>query len=220
MFRQLGHDLVDDHIMRFVARMNDNVGRCIQRLTLRQQLPDLLDQRSIATALGPLNQHVRIGLQPHGNSLDMDEIARVLVHHRAAAGRQHLRAVVEQARDHAFLAGTEIRLAVFVENFGNSHARSAFDFSIGINEWNPEPGGKPSADRGFARAHHADEHNRPAAERADHYQAIFRWFLNGTVTMLWFRSESTVPYTSNRDTARAVLSAVPERGRNSPEIAS
>src|SRR5258708_39879969 len=40
------------------------------------------------------------------------------------------------------------------------------------------------------------------------------------LTMLWFRSESTVPYTSNRDTARAVLSAVPERGRNPPEIAS
>jgi biotin-(acetyl-CoA carboxylase) ligase len=112
-----------------------------------------------------------------------DQRASLRVHHGSATGREHLRTVVEKACNDALLAGTKIRFAVLVENLGYGHARGAFDLGVGINERNSESAGKPSSDRRFASAHHADEHNRAAAERTDHrrFQAFFRRFLNGTV---------------------------------------
>ena len=103
--------------------------------------------------------------QPHRNSLGADRRAGVGVHECAAAGRQHLRAAFQQARDHARLAGAEIRLAVGGEDFRDGHAGGLFDLDVGIDERNAEPGGQPAADRRLARAHHADQHHRAAAQR-------------------------------------------------------
>ena len=47
----------------------------------------------------------------------------------AAAGRQHLRAALEQARDHARLAGAEIGLAMLGENFRRWSCRRRFSIS-------------------------------------------------------------------------------------------
>src|SRR2546430_4054802 len=52
----------------------------------------------------------------------------------AAAGRQHLRAALQQARDHARLASAEFRLATDRENIGDGHARGLLDLRIGIHE--------------------------------------------------------------------------------------
>ena len=52
------------------------------------------------------------------------------------------------------------------ENFRDRHAGRAFDFVVGIDERNAEPRGETAADRRFAGAHHADQHDRAAAERA------------------------------------------------------
>ena len=95
-----------------------------------------------------------------------DEVAGFLVHDGAAAGRQHLRAVVEQAGDHALLAGAEIGLAVLGEDFRNGHAGGAFDLGIGVDKGKPEPRGEPAADRRLASAHHADQHDGAGPERA------------------------------------------------------
>ena len=53
------------------------------------------------------------------------------------------------------------------EDFRNGHAGGAFDLGIGIDEGNAEPGGESTADRGLAGAHHTDQHDGTAAERAD-----------------------------------------------------
>ena len=72
--------------------------------------------------------------------------AGIRVHHGAAAGRQHLRTAVEQTRDHAGFAAAETRLAVTRENIGNGHAGGLFDFGIGIDKGQPEPGAEAPAD--------------------------------------------------------------------------
>jgi hypothetical protein len=43
----------------------------------------------------------------------------------------------------------------------------AFDLGIGVREREAEAHGKPLADRRFARAHHADENDRPIAKPLD-----------------------------------------------------
>ena len=178
MLCQRADDLVDDGVVRLVARLHDDVGLRIERLAQRHQLLDLFGQRPVVAPLGPFHQHVEIGLQPDRDAFDVDQLAGVRVHDGAAAGRQHLRAVVQQPGDHARLAGAEIGLAVLFENLRNGHAGGAFDLAIGVDERDPEPAGKPAADRRLAGAHHADEHDGTAAERAHdgRFQAIFRGF--------------------------------------------
>ena len=89
------------------------------------------------------------------------------VHVGAAAGRQHLRAAVEQARDHARFAGAEIRLAIGGEDLRDGHAGSRLDLGVRIDEADAEPLRQPPADRGLARSHHADEHDRAPPERRE-----------------------------------------------------
>ena len=94
-----------------------------------------------------------------------DRRAGVGAHERAAAGGQHLRTALQEPGDHARLAGAEIRLAVGGEDFGDGHAGGLFDLGVGIDEGNAETGREPAADRRLARAHHADQHHRTAAQR-------------------------------------------------------
>src|SRR5581483_11270484 len=191
--------------MRLVARMDNDVRLCIDRLTLRQQFLDPVRQRTVAAPFGALDQHFDIGLQPYGNALDVDQVARALIHYRAAAGRQHLRSVFQQARDDSRLAGTEIGLTVFSEDFGNAHAGGAFNLGIGIDERDAEPRGKPPPNRGLARPHHADEHDGTPPERAEQYAvcsrigAIFSRLLDGAINHGSLPNRWLVPYTSNCD---------------------
>jgi hypothetical protein len=60
-----------------------------------------------------------------------------------------------------------MRLAVPGENLGNGHARRRFDLGVGVVEGQAEARGEPPADRGLARAHHADQHDRARSERGD-----------------------------------------------------
>ena len=54
------------------------------------------------------------------------------------------------------------------------------DLGVGVDEGKAEPGGEPAADGRLAGAHHADEHDRRAAERAcdrraaGPFRAVFR----------------------------------------------
>ena len=89
------------------------------------------------------------------------------IHEGAAAGRQHLRAAVEQARDHARLAGAEVGLAIGGEDFRDGHAGRRLDLGVGIDEGDAEALRQPAADRGLARPHHADEHDRTPPERRE-----------------------------------------------------
>ena len=91
--RQLGDDFVDDGVVRLVARLHVDVGQRIDRLAQRQQVLDLVGQRTVVAPLGALHQHVEIGLQPDRDAFDVDQVAGVLVHDRrrrrspAPAGR-------------------------------------------------------------------------------------------------------------------------------------
>ncbi len=164
-------DLLDDGVVRHVARFHREVGLGIDRIALVDQLPQrlrrigALEQRTIAAALDPAVQHLERGAQPDRDALGADRRAGVGVHEGAAAGRQHLRAALQQPRDHARLAGAEIGLAVGGEDFRDGHAGGLFDLGVGIDERNAEPGRQPAADRRLARAHHADQHDRAAAQR-------------------------------------------------------
>ena len=61
------------------------------------------------------------------------------VHEGAAAGRQHVRRVVEQARDHPALAVAERRLAVAREDLGDGAAGRRLDLVVGVDEGQAEP---------------------------------------------------------------------------------
>ena len=71
-------------------------------------------------------------------------------------------------------AAAEIGFAAMGENIGDAHPGRLFDFRVGVNERNAEPRGQPAADGGFAYAHHADQHDRAAAECGEHRRARVR----------------------------------------------
>ena len=51
------------------------------------------------------------------------------------------------------------------EDFGDRHAAGGRDdLGVGVFEGETEAHGEPLADGAFARAHHADEHQRPFAK--------------------------------------------------------
>ena len=66
--------------------------------------------------------------------------------------------------DDAGFAGTEFGFAALLENLGNGHLRGLLDFLVAIEKMPVEAGGEAAADRGLARAHHADQHQRLAGK--------------------------------------------------------
>ncbi len=94
-----------------------------------------------------------------------DVSASCLVHESAAARREHLRPVVQKARDHLTLAVAEIWLAVTLEDFRDRQLGAGLDFRVGVDKPQAELRGQAFADRRLAGAHHADEHDRSPAER-------------------------------------------------------
>ena len=71
----------------------------------------------------------------------------------------------EQARDHAALAVAEIGLAVILEDVGDGLAGRPLDLLVGVDEGHAEAGRQAAADRRLAAAGHADQDDRPAAQR-------------------------------------------------------
>ena len=74
---------------------------------------------------------------------------------------------LEQPRDDRDLAGAEIGLAMQLEDVLDRHPRGLLDLLVAVDEVAVEPVGEAAADGGLARAHHADEHERPAAKQPD-----------------------------------------------------
>ena len=74
---------------------------------------------------------------------------------------------LEQTGDHPALAVAKIGFAEPLEDFGDRHLRAGLDLVVGVDERQAELVGEALADRGLAGPHHADQHDRPAAQRGD-----------------------------------------------------
>ena len=103
-----------------------------------------------------------------------DAAARVRVHEGAAAGRQHLRPAIEEARNDALFAGTEIGLAVGGEDFRDRHAGRSLDLGVGVHKTQSEALREPPANRRLAGAHHPHQHDRPLPERCEQCAVLRR----------------------------------------------
>src|SRR5579884_143124 len=213
-------DFVDDGVVRLLARVHDDVGLRIDRLALRQQLLDLVGERTIATAFGPLDEHVEVGFEPYRNAFDMDEVARVLVDDRPTSGRQYLRAVFQEPRDHARLARAKIRLPVFGEDFGDGHAGRTLDLGVRVDKRNAQSAGEPTTYRGFPSPHHANQHDRPATKRPHERLhrgpiggVLCRFLSHGVAHARLPKSPLTVPYISDWDNRGVAFVQVAGTGR-------
>src|SRR6516165_6302741 len=94
-----------------------------------------------------LHEHVEFGLEPDRNAFGRDGGAGVRVHEPSAAGRQHLRPTLQQARDDARLSSAEFSLPTDSENIADGHAGRLFDLRVGVDEWNAEAQRHAAADR-------------------------------------------------------------------------
>ncbi len=94
-----------------------------------------------------------------------DALSGAGVHIGAAAGREHLRAVPQQARDHPRLAVAEIGLAMLREDIADALPGRRLDFAVGVGEGKLEPGGETLADGGLAGAHQTDQDDAPRPKR-------------------------------------------------------
>jgi len=168
MCNQVSKNLFDDDLVRSVVRVDGDVGERISGAALLEQSTHGrlgiggLQQRPVGAFAHAPQQHLEIGFQPDRNPALADTRARKFVHEGAAAGRKHGRAFVQQARDDAPLAVAEIGLAEFLEDFRDGHPRASFNLRIGVDEGQAKARGKPFADGGLSRAHHADQHDRTA----------------------------------------------------------
>ena len=137
-------DFRNDRLMRHFPRLHGEIGLRVDRLARREQLAERLGRIGglqhwpLVLALHyPPHQHVEFGGKPDRDALRLDCRACSRVHERAAAGRQDLRATLDQARDHARLAAAEVGLAVAGENVRNTHAGGLLDLRIGVHEGIP-----------------------------------------------------------------------------------
>jgi len=94
-----------------------------------------------------------------------DGRTRIGVHDGAATGREHLRAALEQARNHPGLAAAESSLAVAGKNVGNGGAGGGLDLGIGVDERHAQPDAEAAADRRFAHPHHANQNDRTGPQK-------------------------------------------------------
>ena len=117
----------DDHLMRHVAALHRDVGLGIDGIALFHQLLHHFSPGRRRQATGRLSRRPTRLISTLRSALSQTEtpralmLARVLgVHIGAAAGREHLRAAVQQPRDHLALALAEIGLAVLGEDLADA----------------------------------------------------------------------------------------------------
>ena len=162
---QLGDDLVDDGVVRFVARLHDDVRLRVDRLAQRQQVRRILFRSSGRSLrrLMRLHQHVEVGLQPDRDALDVDRVAGVWSMNApppvasTCGPLSSSRAITRASPARKYGSPCVAKIS------GDGHAGGTFDLGVGIDETDAEPGGEPAADRRLAGAHHADQHDRTAA---------------------------------------------------------
>jgi hypothetical protein len=158
------HDLVSD-----VPGLHVDVGLRIDRIALREELVDRrlgvggLEERAVRAALDALQDEVAFGLQPDRHPGVADRRPRLGIDEGAAAGRQHLRAAIEEALDHAALAIAEVRFAMGLEDFRDGGLAAC---SISVSASTRQAGARAAPDRRLAGAHHADHDDGVAAENA------------------------------------------------------
>ena len=168
---QSRHDRIHGRLMRPVARFDRDVGEPIGRAALVEQPAQGrlgiggLQQRAVRAFANSSQQHLEFRLQPDRDARGGDALAGDGVHEGAAAGREHLLALVEQASDHLAFAVAEIGLAEALEDLRDGHARPGLDLGVGIDERQAQPLGEPASDRRLPSPHHADEDDRTSAER-------------------------------------------------------
>ena len=171
---QAGDDLVDDRLVRHVARFDRDVGLGIDRIALVDQPPQRLDrigvleQRPVVAALDAARS-ARRAVARSQTEMPLARIAaRVSGFMKApppvastCGPPSSSRAITRR------LAGAEIRLAVGGEDLRDRHAGGLLDLGVGIDERQAEARRQPAADRRLAGAHHADQHDRarPQAPR-------------------------------------------------------
>ena len=165
-------DMLHDNFVRPVAREHGKIRKAVHRVTIcNEPLQRLLgvhigQQRPITALAHTAQQHIEIGLQPDGDAMLDDILARLRRDERAAACRQNALALFQQAGHHAPFAVAKISLAVLCEDFRHAHARGGFDLRIGVGKIQPEPRRQTAPDGRLAGPHHTHEHDRAPAQRA------------------------------------------------------
>ena len=132
---------------------------------VRGRLWEQVFERPIGATLDALHDHVGIRLEPDRHRFLADPLPGLLALREGSAARgDDRRSAVEQPGDHPRLAIPEIGLAMCQENVRYRHAGRRLDLDIGVEKRQPQPCRQPAADRGFAGAHHADQHNGTLAQ--------------------------------------------------------
>ena len=110
--------------------------------------------------------HVFVGLGAHPDreAGSKQKFQRARLGDDAAAGGDHETLMSAQDLVQRFALGAaECLLAEHVENLAQGGAAAPFDFAVKFDEWNAEPLGQQSAERGFAAAAQSNECNALAA---------------------------------------------------------
>src|ERR1700730_5504235 len=95
------YDLIDDFLMRHVARFDGEIGQSIDRITLLDQLAhDLgriscLQKRSIMPTPDAPHEHIEFSVKPNRDSLGSDGGTGIGIHEGTATRRQNLRSVLQ-----------------------------------------------------------------------------------------------------------------------------
>ena len=217
-------DGFDHRIVGAVERFDGEIGEGVGRGPLLEQPAQglfrigRLQERSVGLLAHAGEQNFETRLQPDRDAMSCDVLAGRRIHERAAAGREHQGPAIEQAGDHLALALTEIELAETLEDLGNGQLRAGFDFGVGVDERQSEPGRKPLPDRGFPGSHHTDENHRAAAERGRHPPGVDRLALTHELFHLAQSPVRAVPYRSRAANAR-LAGAVASRHHRLPSCA-
>ena len=165
-------DLVDDRVVRHVARLHRDVGLrhrsdSARRSAAAASPPDRrLEQRPVAAALDPAHQHVEIGLEPDRDALVRGSPRGCSAFMKApppvasTCGPPSSRRAITRARRRENTARRGLaKISGMVMPAAFSISPSASTNGM------PSRCGQPPADRGLAGAHHADQHDRAAAQR-------------------------------------------------------
>ena len=170
MLGQRADDLVDDDVVRLVARLHDDVGQRVDRLAQRQQVLACL-----STSGRSLRRLVRF-ISTSRSAFSQTEMPLMRIRSRVCWSMTAPPPVASTcgplSSSRAITRASPARKygsPCCGENLRNGHAGGAFDLAVGVDKGKAEPGGEPAADRRLAGAHHADQHDGAGC------QARARW---------------------------------------------
>lgn len=117
-------------------------------------------ERAVVSAARPFGQDVNGRVEPDRYCTLVEQLARTGIDESAASGRDDPHGTVDESRYQPALAVAEIAFAELLEKLRSTNSRGLLDLVIAVNEWQAEPLGQPSANRGLACAHESDKHDR------------------------------------------------------------